>query len=184
MAPLRHKDSVAAYYSLDVRQIARVGALRPGARASCEIALIYSKGDTLEIAYSVKSGDGWLPVRDVFILDRTRCHYGGFRPWLVCSCGRRVAKLYFSPRLKCRHCLKLSYPCQSEGLEDRVMRRHRKLRTRLGGDGNLSLPCPEKPRYMHTNKYLRLWWKDYHWLRRWLDISRPKFERITGVLFA
>lgn len=35
----------------------------------------------------------------------TRCNYGGRRPWLTCSCGRRVAVLYIvHPRLVCRAC--------------------------------------------------------------------------------
>lgn len=52
-------------------------------------------------------------------LTKTPCNYGGFRYWFKCGgivdgvyCGRRVSKLYKSPRGKyflCRHCYNLTY---------------------------------------------------------------------------
>jgi hypothetical protein len=43
---------------------------------------------------------------------KTPCHFGGFRHWFKCGCGRRAAFLYLlSPDtpFACRHCWNLTY---------------------------------------------------------------------------
>jgi len=46
-------------------------------------------------------------------LDRTKCHYGGYRVWFLCpACHRRIGNLYRKPlsnQFFCRHCNNLTY---------------------------------------------------------------------------
>lgn len=47
------------------------------------------------------------------IITQTKCNYGGYRAWFICSgCSRRVGKLYRPPlfgMFLCRYCLGLTY---------------------------------------------------------------------------
>ena len=94
----------------------------------------------------------------------TACHFGGARPWFVCSiysnsryCGRRVALLYGPGQLfACRRCYGLGYSSQQEAPMLRAIGRAQKIRIRLGGSANLTEPFPEKPKGMHWSRYLRL----------------------------
>ena len=46
----------------------------------------------------------------------TRCNFGGRRPWFICQCGKRVAKLYDTGSIvACRHCLDTIYEFQRRG---------------------------------------------------------------------
>jgi hypothetical protein len=47
-----------------------------------------------------------------FGLSATLCHFGGYRYWLGCQCGRRVGMIHLRPdekRFGCRTCLDLQY---------------------------------------------------------------------------
>jgi len=98
----------------------------------------------------------------------TECHFGGARPWFLCTedagdgrcCGRRVTKLYTgdSHLFACRQCRRLAYASQSENPRDRSIRRVRKIRMRLGAGPSIVDPFPGKPPRMH--------WRIYG---RWLD---------------
>src|SRR5690606_16421113 len=106
-------------------------------------------GDALAVDY------GWAPqgeteTRPVSVIVRiawTSCHFGGRRPWFRCpECDRRVT--YLIPgagRVACRLCFRLTYGSQTEGRGDRGFRKARRIRRRLGGDGNLARPFPGKP---------------------------------------
>lgn len=56
-------------------------------------------------------------------LERTPCHFGGYRYWFLCPvprgnwpCGRRAGVLYLSGRyFGCRHCHNLTYSSRNEG---------------------------------------------------------------------
>ena len=53
-------------------------------------------------------------------------------------CGRHVAVLYgLGLRFLCRHCYQLSYSSQQENASDRMMRKARKIRERLGASDSL-----------------------------------------------
>jgi hypothetical protein len=86
----------------------------------------------------------------------TRCHLGGRRPWFLCACGRRVAKLYGAPVFACRQCCGLAYRSQQEIPRHRAILRAQRLKMRLGGSANLSEPLPGRPRGMHRWTYRRL----------------------------
>lgn len=71
-----------------------------------------------EGALSSDERDNYLHGNGVEIpLTRTRCYFGGFRWWFICTnCGRRVGILYKPRRVDqflCRHCHDLTYTiCQ------------------------------------------------------------------------
>jgi hypothetical protein len=104
-----------------------------------------------------RSGDG-KSVQQRVPLVWTRCHLGGRRPWFLCACGRRAAKLYQygAPVFACRQCCGLAYRSQQEIPRHRAISRAQKLRMRLGGSANLLEPFPKKPRGMYRRTYYRL----------------------------
>lgn len=77
-------------------------------------------------------------------LERTPCHYGGTRPWFRCpSCDQRCAKLFLRQgRFLCRVCHRLGYVSQLAASAERPRIMAQRLRRRLGGDPNLTLPFP------------------------------------------
>lgn len=89
---------------------------------------------------------------------RTRCHFGGGRPWFMCvRCNRRVGKLYNTgASLACRQCLELRYASQRRGAKSRHYLQALKLRLRLNGVASLSEPFPQRPKRMHQKTYDRL----------------------------
>ena len=88
-------------------------------------------------------------------LTRTRCNYGGDRPWFLCSvCGRRAGKLYILIRegvVSCRRCAHLGYPSENESHRDRLRRKARKIKTRLRWQEWEDVP--QKPPWMHWKTY-------------------------------
>ena len=99
-------------------------------------------------------------VRYRVYLDTTRPRFGGRRYWFICpSSGRRVAKLYLpygGSRFLSRRAYRLGYACQREDRQSRLMRKARKLRRAIGGDGEaLGQGEPEKPKGMHWRTYER-----------------------------
>jgi len=94
----------------------------------------------------------------------TACHFGGQRPWFICSiysigrhCGRRVALLYLAGKLfACRRCYGLAYASQRKALYFRDIDKAQKIRTRLGGSAVMSERFPDKPEGMHCQTYERL----------------------------
>jgi len=83
---------------------------------------------------------------------------GGHRTWFLCPlCWKRVAVLYCADKyFFCRHCYDLTYSSQQESRPDRLMRKARKIRKKIGGGVNLLDPFPDKPKNMHWETYWRL----------------------------
>jgi hypothetical protein len=106
----------------------------------------------------------WKSVEQRIPIAWTACHFGGRRPWFLCSvysddryCGRRAAVLYCAGELfACRRCYGLAYESQQETPKQRGVSKAQKIRMRLGGTVNLFEPFPEKPKRMHWRTYLRL----------------------------
>jgi hypothetical protein len=88
----------------------------------------------------------------------SRCHLGGWRPWLQCPyCKRRAGKLYnLGASCACRQCCNLRYASQRRGAKSRRYLQALKLRLRLDGVASISEPFPDRPRGMHKRTYLRL----------------------------
>ena len=111
----------------------------------------------LEYRYRINGGE-WEDVEQEVFFERTPCNYGGFRTWFLCShCFRRVAVIYGAGKyFYYRHCYNLTYSSQQESLPDRLMRKVRKIRVRLGASDNLMEPILFKPKNMHQRTFERL----------------------------
>jgi hypothetical protein len=185
------KTTTEGYRSLDVRRLHREGLLKSGnrfswrwSRAGREVASIgaFVYRDYVFLSYRHRSGPvaEWEDVEEPVPLEWTPCNFGGERPWFVCpgaACGRRVAVLYRPGKyFLCRHCYDLRYQSQREDKAGRVLRRAQKIRQRLGGSANMTEPFPEKPKGMHHDTYMRLFWEHHEaemehlvGMRAWLD---------------
>ncbi len=113
---------------------------------------VYDGSITLDYQWTPYGSDP-LPVSCSLSLDRTRCNFGGYRPWFICpQCGQRCAVVYFGARggrYACRKCLRLAYLSEAEDSIGRLWRKQRKLEKRLGENG-------EKTRGMHSRTYEKL----------------------------
>lgn len=91
-------------------------------------------------------------------LVKTKCHYGGKRFWFMCPyCATKRTKLFLhNEELKCRSCMGRPYKSQNESKSDRLLRRARAARKKLGADNNLLHPLNGKPKGMHWKTYIQL----------------------------
>ncbi|MFX0095722.1 MAG: hypothetical protein ACFFBD_28550 [Candidatus Hodarchaeota archaeon] len=105
-----------------------------------------------------QNGGEWESVEQFIPFERTPCNYGGCRWWFKCpNCSRRVALLYGAGKyFLCRHCYGLVYSSQQESRPDRLMRKARKIRKRLGASKNLMESILFKPKNMHQKTFDRL----------------------------
>ena len=103
----------------------------------------------------------------------TPCHFGGFRHWFLCgNCSKRVGLLVFYRRaFMCRHCSGLGNLSSDESKYDRARRRTKKSWAKL--NANQKIWFAPKPKYMHWQKYERLF-------RRAID-DKNKTENIFNV---
>jgi hypothetical protein len=90
----------------------------------------------------------------------TRCNFGGRRPWFVCSCGKRAARLFPAAMglLFCRKCAGVVYESQSWGRKRRCYRKAQWILRRIGVSkfrGDLDI-ATKRPRGMHQRTYRRL----------------------------
>ena len=143
---------------LDVRQMYRAGVLKDFYVGSWRWTNSYTGEHNGRIGFSVESAALVLRYTAAgnareqrVMIDRTRCHFGGARPWLTCPvCNRRVAVIYFrSGRFACRHCQRIAYMCQSEDATGRAWRKQGKVEAKLADDW-------ERPTGMHQSTYERL----------------------------
>ena len=104
-------------------------------------------------------GGEWEPIEQRISFDRTPCYYGKFRKWFLCPrCWKRVAILYgVGKYFFCRHCYDLTYSSRQEGPIDRIGRKARKIRARLGASTDLFEPIRcNRPKGMHQRTFERL----------------------------
>ena len=161
--------------SIDVRRWHREGRLDPGVSFSSswtrggELSAsinVHTETDAVVLMYRGRSWGNaeWKSAEQRVPITWTACHFGGQRPWFVCSiyssgryCGRRVAALYGASELfACRHCYGLAYGSQREPSYLRDVDRAQKIRIQLGGSPNMSERFPDKPKGMHWRTYDRL----------------------------
>lgn len=129
--------------SISIKYLQRRGPLKPGdcgtlswtygRRPNGAISYQCNKND-LRISYRHKKGnEDWQSVRQTIHFDRTPCHLGGHRLWLLCPhCNRRVDAVYGLQKLfLCRHCYRLPYSSQNKSRLDRLMTEKHKLGARI-----------------------------------------------------
>jgi hypothetical protein len=196
------KTTTGECQRVDVRYLHREDLLKPGrwfslrwSRANRETGSIRGvvigdeKPEKVILTYRHRSGPSgeWEDVREPVELAWTACNFGGERPWFICpgaGCGRGVALLYGPRRyFLCRHCYELVYESQREDKMYRALRRAQKIRKHLGGSANMMEPFPEKPKGMHLETYMSMFWECHEAemeqlaeMREWLD----KFEKKVG----
>lgn len=162
------KSTNESQHGIDIRWLKKQGSLLPGKSGS----LSWSRGDNqtgsinfrMETDHMVLNyrhrphGGEWEDVEQTISFDRTPCNYGGYRTWFLCPrCWKRVAVLYGAGKyFLCRHCYGLTYKSQQENKADRLMRKARKIREKMGGGPSLIPPFPNKPTNMHWKTYCRL----------------------------
>jgi hypothetical protein len=95
-------------------------------------------------------------------VDKTQPNYGGVRYWWICpnqNCKRRVRILYLrGGYFLCRHCQNLTYKSSQAGddLSGRIIDQMYAIRRKLGADGGIVDPLPDKPKGMQNRTYFRL----------------------------
>jgi hypothetical protein len=128
---------------------------------------VRTESDAVVLTYQSRSSEAaaWKPIEQRIPITWTPCHFGGRRPWFICSvysggryCGRRVAVLYGAAEMfACRHCYGLAYASQQESPMDRGLSMAQKIRERLGGSSmDIFDMFPSKPKGMHWTTYNRL----------------------------
>jgi hypothetical protein len=183
------------YQCIDVRALNRQRVLIPGLSGT----LRWRHGDRQTGSIGLRvigHGDKAIAMRFSYTfngeeysylvyLTWTPCHFGGQRPWFLCSgegCGRRVAALYGGRYFLCRHCHKLVYESTHDEPYVRHLRKTQAIRTRLGGSGSIGEPFPEKPKGMHWRTYRRLRSEaDYAEYAYWEALSEWLYHRVTQL---
>jgi hypothetical protein len=158
------RQLVGSRNSIDIRGFVRAGLRSPGDMLTLKWQSSHTgplPGSALVTMLDasrlhVMHYDSDMPA-EVLDLDYTPTQFGGRRAWFVCSklgCGRRVAILHATPKgFRCRHCTHLDYGSQFEQPYDRLLRKMRRIRHRLGGGTNLIEPFSAKPKGMHWKEY-------------------------------
>ena len=169
------KATTSDYSQLDVRRWQRDGLLAPGRSFACQwwnVEVIGSArvlADRVLLFHAYRKGE-----ESTVWLEWTPCHYGGARAWFLCptrSCGRRVAIIYGTGPLACRHCHQLAYDSEHDSGWRRSLRRARAARMKLGGSGDLTEPLPQRPKGMHRRTYRR----------RYIEAARHDGVFLTGT---
>ena len=90
-------------------------------------------------------------------LDRTPCHYGGYRYWYLCPhCGKRTSVLYRAGLYVCRHCIGANYQTQLNQPLDNIRRKMHKVASKLKWVEVGYKEVPLRPKGMHQKTFDRL----------------------------
>ena len=90
-------------------------------------------------------------------LDRTPCHYGGYRYWYLCPhCGKRTSVLYRAGLYECRHCIGANYQTQLNQPLDNIRRKMHKVASKLKWVEVGYKEVPLRPKGMHQKTFDRL----------------------------
>ncbi len=168
------KETTDSYKSVDVNLLNRKHCIRIGQVSSFDWWSgdkhlgnidIHSEDDRLVLEYRQRVvGGEWENISEFVPLSRSRCYYGGDRPWFICPgvkdgvpCRRRVTKLYLAGKyFFCRHCCNLTFASQRESKKDRMLRRGDHILNRLRRTSVPPELGPCRPKGMHLKTYDRL----------------------------
>jgi len=143
---------------LDINELSKIGALDGGAHIYPNVSLKYPFLCQLRTyRYRADMMMRHCTTWKLFRIEWTPCTFGGKRPWFICTCDKRVGKIYGGGIfLGCRHCYEGRYRTQKLGKTSRKFRRACEIRLSLGGEPAIRRPFPERPRGMWRKKYDRL----------------------------
>ncbi len=178
---------------IDIRYMRKRGLLRAGAAGSLSWSLAGEPaGDikyrthhqSLELDYKYREGgNDWQLVNEQIYFARVPQHFGGERLYFICPrCHRNCMVLYGGAYFRCRKCQGLAYASQNEDAVDRLRRKAEKIRRRLGDDGDLDWPFPEKPKGMHWRTYDALRAKGEALEERHEVVLTWHLNRLVGLL--
>lgn len=160
------RETTDDYRRLDVRELHRAGVLTPGWRGGwCWTRRGEKRAEinievhelAMVLRYSATTNGERKSYDYAVGLVRTKCTFGGARPWMLCPCcGRRVAVLFGGAMFACRRCRGLAYESQRETAGDRAIRRADAIRDRLKWEPGILNPDGWKPKGMHWRTFWRL----------------------------
>lgn len=143
---------------MDIRTIQRAGMLQGGyvgalrwkhshSGEAAGMVHFSAAGSSVRLDYGAAGKESSQSIS----ITRTRCHFGGSRPWFVCPIrGERVAILYARDgRFACRRCQRVAYQSQSEDGMSRMNRKLRRIEAKIG-------PQCKRPKGMHRASFERL----------------------------
>jgi hypothetical protein len=156
---------------LDVNDLHRRGAFRTPMHFP--FRRIKTFPDRLEINFRDRNRPP-----QIVLIERTRLHLGGARPWFVCyKCNRRCTKLYpVGVDHWCRRCGDLQFRSQAQTRKARLRAKAEKIRNRLWFENNK----PIRPHYMHRatfHRHLRAINKIEHAIRHRLHCASLRYQR-------
>ena len=144
---------------LDVRELHRVGAFKGSWRNFPNACFRWPRIEKMRAAQFIIH----IELRNQTVpqnirVEWTWCNFGGARPWLICQCGRRVARLFKGlSGYYCRSCCgKPVYESQRRSKKARSYLQAYRLRQRLGGSRPVVDPVPARPYGMRRKTYARL----------------------------
>ena len=146
---MSRRITVESLPHIDVNELNRLGAFaRP-----MEYPFMGLRTSRYRIEY--RHSEDLLPQH--FPIQWTYCHFGGWRPWFICVCGKRVGKLYYGAAfLGCRHCAKAIYESQRKGPRGRLYLKATRIRARFGDYSRPGIdPLPPRPWRMQQRIYAR-----------------------------
>lgn len=160
-------DKTNEFHSIDLAWLRRHKLLKPGCWSSVRWSRRGQETGSIRIARvpggvqlsyrQCNGGEEWHVVNEVVPLVQTNTRFGGRRQWFEClGCQRRCRILYGGTYFRCRRCNCLRYDTQYEPAFARAATRALKIRERLGGEGGIDDPFPEKPKRMRRKTYERL----------------------------
>ena len=143
---------------VDINKLSKTGALDGGENVYPYVSLSYPflsrlRSYRYRVDMMMKNCTTW----KLFRVEWTRCTFGGWRPWFICTCGKRVGKIYGGGIfLGCRICYEARYQTQKLGKTSRKFRKACEIRLSLGGEPAIRKPFPERPRGMWRRRYEKL----------------------------
>jgi hypothetical protein len=156
------RQTVETALALDIRMLAREGALRSDGATNLSVYMfwswltgvsVYRDGDERATIFYTRNG---VRTSEQVVMCWTVPNYGGRRPWWRCpGCARRCAVLFHDEgRFRCRTCLGLTYTMSQLSDHLRPLRQSVKRQLRFGWE--IGQPFPAKPPRMHQATWRRV----------------------------
>jgi hypothetical protein len=144
---------------LDVRELHRVGTFNGGWKIFPETSFRWPSIEKMRAAKFLIQVQFFnqTVIQNIQVV-WTWCNFGGSRPWLVCLCGRRVARLFKGMGgYYCRSCCGSPvYESQRKSKKAGAYLQAYRLRSRLGGSRPVVDPLPARPYGMRRKTYVRI----------------------------
>jgi hypothetical protein len=176
------KNVIEEYLCIDVRRFLGENLLVPGnfftwqrmcGNESLDKVAVQVNAEALTLFYKKQTQS--------VMLVATPCHFGGYRYWFRCCCGKRVATLYAGDsRFACRRCLNLNYQTQHQERHERLAKKAHGIRDSLDWPRGFSNGTGPKPKGMHWRTFERLSVKAENAVEQCNIAARARFPNYDG----